>query len=284
MGWRISEGVGISLTSWIPCSYSASSMSPSCSHLLEHEVAPVDRRLRVRSRRERGGRGDDPCEHRRLGRGEQLGAPILTRLPAAGVLVAEVGARGRLDPVGALAEVDRVQILREDLVLGPVALDLIGERRLAELLEDGAAALGLKRVLDELLGDGRGALGRAAGEQVGGRGARHALDVDAVVLVEAPILDRDGRLLHVGGDVARVHQDALIVVEQRPDLVALVVDDDRVPRRLEFLLALELRQVLRDRHHHPEEGGDDREQAQPQEDDRQAQLLDPARLRLAGPT
>ena len=60
---------------------------------------------------------------------------------AAGVGVAEVGAGRRLDPVGALAEVDRVQVLGEDFVLAPVALEPVGERRLAELLEDRSAAL-----------------------------------------------------------------------------------------------------------------------------------------------
>ncbi len=56
--------------------------------------------------------------------------------PAARVGGAEVGAGGGLDPVGALAEVDRVQVLGEDLVLAPVALEPVGERRLAELLEE----------------------------------------------------------------------------------------------------------------------------------------------------
>ena len=74
------------------------------------------------------------------------------------MLLAEVHARGRLDPVGAVAEVDRVQVLGEDLLLGPLAREVVGERRLAQLLEDGAVALRLERVLDELLGDRRGAL------------------------------------------------------------------------------------------------------------------------------
>ena len=68
-----------------------------------------------------------------------------------GELLAEVSAGRRLDPVGALAEVDGVQVLGEDLVLGPVALELGGERGLAELLEDRSAPLRLERVLDELL-------------------------------------------------------------------------------------------------------------------------------------
>ena len=75
----------------------------------------------------------------------------------------EVHARGRLDPVGAVSEVDRVQVLGHDLLLRPPAREVIRERRLAQLLEDRAVVLLGQRVLDELLGDRRGALCRAAG-------------------------------------------------------------------------------------------------------------------------
>ena len=79
------------------------------------------------------------------------------------VAVAEVGARGGLHAVGAVAEVDGVQVLGEDLLLRPLALEVVGERGLAQLLEDRAVALGRERVLHELLGDRRAALGGAAG-------------------------------------------------------------------------------------------------------------------------
>src|SRR5262245_31025386 len=99
-----------------------------------------------------GGRGDDPGERRGLPR-QKLGRAAVARTSASGVVPAEVGLRRRLDAVGALAEVDLVQVLGEDLVLVPVPLELVGERRLPELLEDRSRALGLQRVLDELLGD-----------------------------------------------------------------------------------------------------------------------------------
>ena len=108
-------------------------------------------------------------------------------------------------------------------------------------------------------------------------GSDHALEVDAAVLVEALVLDRHRSLLHVGRDLVGVGQDAVVVVEQGPDLVALIVEDDGVLGLGELLLVLELGQVLRDRHHHPEEGRDDRQQAEAEEDDQQAELLDRAR-------
>jgi hypothetical protein len=73
-------------------------------------------------------------------------------------LVAEVRARGGLDPVGPVAEVDGVEVLGEDLLLAPLAREVVGHRGLAELLEERAPVLGLERVLDELLGDRRATL------------------------------------------------------------------------------------------------------------------------------
>ncbi len=124
---------------------------------------------------------------------------------------AEVGASCGLNPIGALSEVDGVQVLGQDLVLVPLALQVVGERRLAQLLEHGPAALGLERVLDELLGDGRGSLGRAAGHDVGTQGAGDALIVDPAVLVEALVLNRNRSLLHRLGDLIGLDQDPAVV-------------------------------------------------------------------------
>src|SRR3712207_7559074 len=50
-------------------------------------------------------------------------------------LFRSVRPRRRLDAVGAVAEVDRVQVLGEDLLLRPLVAEVEGERGLAELLE-----------------------------------------------------------------------------------------------------------------------------------------------------
>ncbi len=230
-------------------------------HLFEHQVAPRERVFGVDLRVVGGGRGDDPGQRRRLPGLQHRGAG-LGRRPAAGVGAAEEGPRGRLDPVGALAEVDRVQVLGEDLVLAPVALEPVGERRLAELLEDRAAALGGERVLDELLGDRRGALRGALAEDVLDQGAPDALEVDAVVLVEARVLDRDHRVLDVGGDLPRAEQDLVLVAGQGADRLAGGVEDLAVLRRLELGEVVDRRQVLGDRHHHPEDHRDEGQDAE----------------------
>ena len=74
----------------------------------------------------------------------------------------EVGLAGRLDAVGAVEERDRVEVGRQDLVLGVDALDLDGEQDLADLALDGAVARAVPdalavEVARELHGDGRGA-------------------------------------------------------------------------------------------------------------------------------
>ena len=201
---------------------------------------------------------------------------------APGVVVAEVGAGRHLDAVGALAEVNGVQVLGQDLVLVPLALEVVGERGLAQLLEIGTIALCLERVLDELQRDRRGALGRAAGNDVRQDGSADAHEVDAAVLVEALVLDRDHRLLHVGRDVSGVRPGRRWVLLSRvADLAALGVETPRCswPRRTPAWSRGPA--VLRDGHHHSEERRDHREGAEAHEDDHDAELLDPARLGLA---
>ena len=195
------------------------------------------------------------------------------------VLLAEVHARGRLDPVRAVAEIDRVQILGEDLRLLPLAGEVVGERRLTELLEHGPVVLLGERVLDELLSDRRGALARAAGD-VGDERAGDAADVDARVRPEALVLDRDDRVPHRGGDVAVLVDDDVVRRREDPDRPPLVVVQERVRLVLVLAPVLELGEVRGDRHHHPEDGRDERERAEADEDQEQAELAHP-RLRRA---
>ena len=123
---------------------------------------------------------DDPGEQRGLPRLQLFDAELVAGRAAAAVVrsLAEVGLRGRLDPVGAVAEVDRVEVGGDDLFLRPLVRELVGERGLAELLEDRAVRLGLQRVLDELLLDRRGALDGAFVADVVDERARDPADVD----------------------------------------------------------------------------------------------------------
>jgi len=251
------------------------------THALQDQVAPRVGRVGVRDGVVRARRGDDPGQQRRLVGLEVLGAAGARAAVAAGVRAAEVGPGGRLDPVRAVAEVDRVQVLREDLRLRPLAREMEGQRRLAQLLEQGPLGLGAHRVLDELLGDGRAALGRLPLDHVLDERAPDAAQVDARVLVEAAVLDRDHRVADVRRDLAPGHEHASVAVGQDAELLARTVVEDRVARVLVLLAVLEVWQVGRDRHHHPESRRDPREQQQRSEHDDEPQALD-LRRRLRG--
>ncbi len=225
--------------------------------------------------------GDDPRDEGRLARAQLLRARALRGPPAARVVLAEVRLRGGLDPVGAVAEVDRVEVLLQDLLLAPAAREVVGQRGLAELLEDRALRLRLERVLDELLGDRRAALGRALADDVLGEGAGDAAEVDAVVRREALVLHGDDRGAHGRGDVVVLDEDAVLVGDQAADPQPVDVDEGRVAgvrRRAVLRLVLERREVGGDRHHHPEHGRDARQQGERHEDEQEPQLLHPRAL------
>ena len=141
-----------------------------------------------------------------------------------GVLI-EVVQRGGLHPVGGGTEGGDVEVALEDLLLGVLLLQAEGELHLPQLAGHGAlggvpdelVVVVLQAGLDEgvahvLLGQRGGALTRAAGV-VGHQGPHHAGGVDALVLVEALVLDGDDRVLHVDRDRAQGHHDAVLRVE-----------------------------------------------------------------------
>ncbi len=150
-------------------------------------------------------------------------------------VLGEVALGGGLDTVGLLAEEGDVQVVLEDLLLAELLLDLDRVLQLADLAAQGLlGGLGdLRRVvaglldevvLHQLLGERGGALGDPAALRVLVQGAQHALEVDRAVLVEARVLDRDDRLLHVRRNVLEVHHRTVAGVDGR-DLVALAVQD-----------------------------------------------------------
>ncbi len=195
----------------------------------------------------------------------------------------KVHAGGGLDAVGAVAEVDRVEVLLEDLLLAPLARQVVGQRRLAQLLEDRPVVLLGERVLDELLGDRRRALAGAAGD-VGHERAGDAADVHPRAAEEALVLDRHDRVLHGRRDLLLAAGDLIDddVVRRRedPDRPPAVVVEEGVGLLLVLLLVLQLGEVGGDRHHHPEHRRDEGQGAETDEDQEEAELAQP-RLRRA---
>ena len=84
--------------------------------------------------------------------------------------------------------------------------------------------------------------------------------VDALVLVEALVLDRDHGLLHVRARCRSLSTRMRFSVPVSTASLRLprVRREDRVARGLELVLRLELGQVLGDGHHHPEDRRDER--------------------------
>ena len=127
-------------------------------------------------------------------------------------ILAEVALRRRLHAVIAVAEVDDVEVRFEDLVLRIFLFEVQRHEDLADLSRDADLVLA-RQVLDELLGDRRTARAVRAGDEAVDC-AERAVPVDAVVLVEALVLDRDHRILHDLRDLREV--------DARADLGAVV--------------------------------------------------------------
>ena len=138
-----------------------------------------------------------------------------------------------LGAVGPVPEVRDVEVALEDLVLGPDLFEPERKAHLAELAGGGAGRgrgpLGVGRrgrhqdLLDVLLGDRRPALD-ALPLEVADQRPREAVDVDALVLVEAGVLDCDDRLLQQRRDRRQGHADAVLGVDGRQQNVVGGVD------------------------------------------------------------
>ena len=191
---------------------------PELGHLAQHLVAAPLGRLRVADGRVRVGRLGDAGQQRGLADVEVL------------ELLVEVDLRRGLDADRGLAADgavrDRVQVALEDPLLGVLVLELLGQLRLADLARVGLLVGDVERA-DELHRDRRAALLVVAVEVVD-RGADDALVVDAVVLVEALVLDRDGRVAHDLRDVRALEREVQLVVLDEAERGAVGRVDARV--------------------------------------------------------
>ena len=151
----------------------------------------------------------------------------------------EIPERCRLHAERVVAEVDGVEVVEQDVVLAHRLLQLDGEVLLLNLAADALEfrllrPAGENVVLDQLLRDRRGALGEFPGGKAKIRRAENTLDIDAVVLVEALVLDGDERVLQVLRDhVQRDRNPVGVGRYQLRRLIAVTVIYERriSPRR-----------------------------------------------------
>ena len=190
--------------------------------------------------------------------------------------LAEVRPCGLLDPIGAVSEVDRVEVREQDPILRPALLELPRKRRLADLARDRPLVADVG-VLDELLRDRGAALDDRLRADVGPERPEDAAAVDPVVLVEAPVLDGDDRLAHDRRDVADVLEEdtALLAAEDGEHGAPVRRVDDAVDLRV-LGRGVELRDLARDGANQTERERRPREQHQHGEHGEEAQLTNPA--------
>ena len=140
-------------------------------------------------------------------------------------VLAEVGLARRLDAVGAAAEVDGVEVVAEDLVLGVLLGDLDRDDQFL-VLAPQRGRVADEGVLDVLLGD-RGAAAVAAADLVP-RGPRDADRVEAGVRVEAAVLGGEHGLAHVLRHGLDRHLRAVALLGHEPgERVAVGVGEQR---------------------------------------------------------
>src|SRR5690606_3655749 len=158
--------------------------------------------------------------------GALLGGELLHRL-------AEERLGGRPDAVGAAAEVDGVEVLLQDRLLGEHLVQLDRDEDLLDLPLD-RALLGEAVVVaaGHLLGDRGGALHLLAADRAP-QGADHAAEGDAGVLPEGVVLGGDDGVLYGSRHLVVLDRDALGAEPGQFD--AVPVDDDALLVRHAFL-------------------------------------------------
>ena len=159
-------------------------------HALEHVGVALARPLRIAVGAEIGRPFGHRRQHGAFGRRQRRGRLL------------EVAVRRHVDAPAAAAQIDRVEIDLEHLVLAERLVDARGHDHLADLALV-ADVVADQQVLRHLLGDGGAALRPARLGDVGDEGADQAALVDAVMLVEPLVLGGDEGALHVFGNSAR---------------------------------------------------------------------------------
>ncbi len=165
-----------------------------------------------------------------------------------GILV-EVRAGGRLYAVGVGAEVDRVQVHVENLVLGVLALHLPSQGHLVELAAERDVGAVEVEVADQLHGDGREALVDSLGPDVGDQGADEPLQVHAGVAVEALVFYGHQGVPHDVGDLFAADDRAVLFAVEIGEQGAVGGVDLGGLGQRHVALRLERRQVLLDGGH-----------------------------------
>jgi len=139
---------------------------------------------------------------------------------------AEEGVGGRLRTVKALAKIDAVEIIAENLFFRVGLLDAMGQKDFEQFSVIGSFQAP-DAVASQLLGDRAASLPRAMADEVRHSRACHAEEINGAMRIKAAVLGRDHRLgqelrhRQIGG------QRNPVFIEEAAEGVALVIVEDR---------------------------------------------------------
>jgi hypothetical protein len=180
-------------------------------HPVEHEIPSRLGRRQVACRIQLGWGLDQTSEQGCLGHGQVLH------------VLAEVSLAGGLDTVGTSAEVDGVEVILQDLILGFPLGDLGCDDHLAEFPQQAVLVVAGDH-LDVLLRD-RGAAATATGELITHCPGNRPY-VESRVRPEAAILSRQHCVLHVHGDLRQADHDPVALIGYVPANLSLAITRD----------------------------------------------------------
>ena len=190
-------------------------------HQAQHLVAPLLGEPRMMQRVEAIGRADHAGDRRHLA--DRQVARLLGKVEFGGLPDA-------VDSLlAALPEVDIVDVVFQDLVLGIPALGDVRHQHFLDLALPVALA-GQKEVLHQLLGQRRAALAHVARREVDPGGLDDADQIDAVMLVKAMVLGGEDRVDEAGRNLRERHQAALLPVALEDSADQFRLEFDRVER------------------------------------------------------
>ena len=161
-------------------------------HRVEHDCGPAAGGVEVLERVELRRRLDEAGEQRRF-RQRQVGRALV-----------EIDARGRRHAGRAGAEIDVVQVARQDFVLAEPHVEPHRDGRLADLALQRAVALQVQD-FHELLVDRAAALHDLAGRDVSRERPHDPAEIEPPMAVEAPVLDADHRIDERIGKFRKTH-------------------------------------------------------------------------------
>ena len=169
-------------------------------HKIQYDAPPAHRGFRPQMGGKAGGGFEHSCQQRRLRKGKIPGG------------YAEIASGGGLQPVIAPAEVNRIQIHGQDLILGIFPLQLDGKDGFVYLAAHDllCAQVG---ALDKLLGNGAGSLHIGAGQQILPGGPADADQVNAPVGIKAGVFGGDKGIFYMFRQRFPYEQPVFLIIQ-----------------------------------------------------------------------